>query len=165
MTAILGAQTDQLQALATRLTTTGSEIDQVHAETQTTADTVVTQMEDAFRQALGGIEHALGNLRATVDAAHNQLADTTWTGANADRFHSGYGEFNTAMAGFEGAVRSAYEQFDGQMKVMGETITDFQLQVTTSMQQAHASTNSMQQAVSQQQANLESAMNTGLSFG
>ena len=164
MTAILGAQTDQLATLATRLTTTGTEIDEVQSQTQSTADTVVAEMEGAFQAALGGIEQAMGNLRTTVDAAHGQLGDTTWTGANADRFHEGYGNFNDAMRSFEGAVRTAYEQFDGQMRMVGETINDFQAQVTSSMVQAHASTDSMQVAVSQQQANLEQAMNTGLSF-
>jgi len=56
-------------------------------------------------------------------------------------------------------------QFDAQMRTMGETIAAFQIQISSSMQQAHASTDSMQRAVSQQQLNLESAMNTGLSFG
>ncbi|MBT5756363.1 MAG: hypothetical protein KC481_15035 [Acidimicrobiaceae bacterium] len=162
---MLGAETGQLETLAAQLTHTGVEIDQVQSQTQTTADTVVAEMEASFRQALQSIEHSMHQLRGTVDAAHNQLADTTWTGANAASFQAGYGDFNGAMATFEAAVGDAYVQFDGQMRSMGETISAFQVQVTSSMQQAHVSTDSMQRAVVQQQANLESAMNTGLSFG
>ena len=162
---MLGAETGQLESLAAQLTRTGAEIDQVQSQTQTTADTVVIEMEASFRQALQGVERAMQRLRGTVDAAHTQLGDTTWTGANAATFHAGYGDFNGAMVAFEGAVGDAYGQFDAQMRTVGETIAAFQIQISSSMQQAHASTDSMQRAVSQQQTNLESAMNTGLSFG
>ncbi len=162
---MLGAETGQLESLAAQLTRTGAEIDQVQSQTQTTADTVVAEMEASFRQALQGIERSMQHLRGTVDAAHTQLGDTTWTGANAATFQAGYGDFNGAMVSFEGAVGDAYVQFDAQMRTMGETIAAFQIQISSSMQQAHASTDSMQRAVSQQQMNLESAMNTGLSFG
>lgn len=164
-TSILGAETGQLEALAGQLTQTGAEIDQVRAETQTTADTVVSEMEASFHRALQGIEQSMQHLRSSVDAAHNRLAETTWTGVNAETFHAGYGDFNAAMANLEAAVGDAYVQFDAQMRGMGETITAFQSQVTGNMQQASASTESMQMAVRQQQANLEMAMNTGLSFG
>jgi hypothetical protein len=162
---ILGAETSQLESLAAQLTQTGGEIEQVQVQTQTTADTVVAEMESSFTLALRSIEQSMQHLRGTVDAAHARLNDTTWTGANASTFHAGYGDFNAAMATFEAAVGDAYAQFDAQMRAMGETISAFQGQVTTSMQQAQASTASMQQAVAMQQANLESAMNTGLSFG
>ena len=164
-TNVLGAETGQLETLAAQLTRTGAEIDQVRSETQTTADTVVAEMEASFHRALRGIEQSMLHLRTSVDAAHMQLAETIWTGVNAETFHSGYGDFNSAMANLEVAVGDAYVQFDAQMRSMGETITAFQGQVTTSMQQAHASTDSMQLAVRQQQTNLENAMNTGLSFG
>jgi len=163
-THLLGAETGQLEALASRLAQTGNEIEQVQTQTQSTADTVVGEMEGSFGRALSGIESAMHQLRATVDAAHAQLGDTTWTGANAVAFHGGYGDFNAAMVAFEGAVHDAYQQFDSQMRAMGETIVEFQSQVTMSMQQAQASTSSMQVAVTQQQVNLESAMNTGISF-
>lgn len=162
---MLGAETGQLESLAAQLTRTGGEIDQVQAQTQATADTVVAEIEASFRHALQGIEQSMLHLRGTVDAAHAQLGDTTWTGANAATFHAGYGDFNGAMVAFESAVSDAYLQFDAQMRSIAETITAFQVQVTSSMQQAHASTDSMQRAVTQQQMNLESAMNTGLSFG
>jgi uncharacterized protein YukE len=164
-TTVLGAETGQLETLAQQLTRTGAEIDQVRSETQTTADTVVGEMEGSFHRALRGIEQSMQHLRSSVDTAHNQLSNTTWTGANANRFQAGYGDFNSAMVSFEAAVGDAYAQFDAQMRNMGETINTFQVQVANSMQQEHASTDGMQQAVSQQQANLESAMNTGLSFG
>lgn len=164
-TTVLGAETGQLESLAAQLTRTGGEIEQVRAETQTTADTVVAEMEASFHRALQGIERSMQQLRSSVDAAHAQLSETTWTGVNAETFHAGYGDFNAAMANLEAAVGDTYLQFDAQMRGMGETITSFQAQVTTSMQQANASTDSMQLAVRQQQANLESAMNTGLSFG
>ena len=146
---MLGAETGQLESLAAQLTRTGAEIDQVQSQTQTTADTVVAEMQASFRQALQGIEHSMHHLRGTVDAAHTQLGDTTWTGANAATFHAGYGDFNGAMVSFEGAVGDAYVQFDAQMRTMGETIVAFQIQISSSMQQAHASTDSMQRAVSQ----------------
>ncbi len=164
-TNVLGAETGQLETLAAQLTRTGAEIDQVRSETQNTADTVVAEMESSFHRALRGIEQSMLHLRTSVDAAHMQLVDTIWTGVNAETFHSGYGDFNSAMANLEVAVGDAYVQFDAQMRSMGETITAFQGQVTTSMQQAQASTDSMQLAVRQQQTNLENAMNTGLSFG
>lgn len=164
-TTILGAETGQLETLAAQLTRTGGEIEQVRADTQTTADTVVTEMESTFHRALQGIERAMQQLRGSVDAAHAQLSETTWTGLNAETFHAGYGDFNAAMANLEAAIGDTYLQFDAQMRGMGETIVAFQSQVTSSMQQAGASTESMQLAVRQQQANLETAMNTGLSFG
>jgi len=162
---LLGAETGQLEALASRLSQTGAEIDLVQQQTQSTADAVVAEMQGSFGRALTGIEQSMHQLRATVDGAHSQLADTTWTGANATTFHAGYGDFQSALATFESAVHDAYAQFDGQLRMIADTITAFQVQVTTSLVQAHASTDSMQLAVVQQQTNLESAMNTGLSFG
>ena len=164
-TNMLGAETGQLEALASRLGQTGAEIDGVQHQTQSTADAVVADMETSFARAMTSIENSMHQLRATVDAAHGQLGDTTWTGANAATFHAGYGDFNTAMVNFESAVHDAYAQFDAQMRSIADTIVAFQAQVTNSLAQAHVSTDSMQLAVVQQQANLESAMNTGISFG
>ena len=164
-TPILGAETSQLEALASRLTQTGAEIEQVQHQTQTTADTVVLEMETAFGRALTGVEQSMQQLRATVDGAHAQLADTTWTGANAIAFHGGYGDFTAAMVSFESAVHDAYAQFNAQLRTIGDTITAFQAHVAASMRQAQSSTQSMHVAVTQQQVNLETAMNTGLSFG
>lgn len=164
MTAILGAQTDQLAALAQRLNTTGTEIDGVQTETARTATTVVSEMQHAFGTALSGIESAMSSLRTTVEAAHSQLGETTWTGSNQATFESGYSNFNSAMASFENAVRGAYDQFNGQMEVMGSNIEDFQAQVATSMSQAQDSALSMSKAVTDQQTNLEQAMNGSLTF-
>ena len=122
---LLGAETSQLEALANRLMQTGAEIDQVQTQTQSTADVVVAEMESSFTRALSSIEQSMQHLRSTVDAAHSQLADTTWTGANAATFQAGYGDFNGAMANFEAAVNDAYLQFDAQMRTVADTIAAF----------------------------------------
>lgn len=165
MTTILGAETGELEALAAQLGHTTVEIDAVRGETQVTAETVVAEMESSFHRALQGIEQAMGALRSTVEGAHNQLGQTTWTGGNAAIFQQGYADFNGAMGTFERTVGDAYVQFDTQLRSMGETITTFQNQMAVSMTHACASTESMQDAVTRQRENLESAMNTGLSFG
>lgn len=164
MTSMLGAETGQLETLAAQLRTTAGEIDVVRAQTETTSTTVVAEMQSAFGQAISGISNSMENLRATVQAAQGQLADTTWTGVNATNFHDGYANFNAAMTNFEGAVRTAFDQFNAQMTMVGETVSDFQAQVSLSLVEAKDSSEAMGQAVDLQLQSLEQAMNQGLSF-
>ena len=154
-----------MAALAGRLAATTTDLAEVQVQTQQTSDTVVSEMESSFGRAVRSIDDAMQRLRGTVDGARVQLVDTTWTGSNAANFHGGYDSFTAAMGNFEAAVQDAYLQFDTQMRSVGQTITAFQTQVSASMAQAQESTASMQQAVNAQTQVLESAMNTGLSFG
>lgn len=165
MPLMLGAETSQLEALAGQLGHTRDGIVEVQSSTLSTSQAVVAEMQETFGRALQGVDASMQRLRAVVDTAHGQLMDTTWTGGNADTFHSGYGEFNTAMAQFEEAVRSAYQGFDAQMRGVGDTIDAFQEQVTASMSQAQGSAESMQIAVTRQRENLEAAMNGSMTFG
>ena len=165
MSLMLGAETSQLEALAGQLGQTRDGIGEVQVSTLSTSEAVVAEMQESFGRALQGIDSSMQRLRAVVDAAHGQLMDTTWTGGNADAFHTGYGEFNSAMAQFEEAVRAAYEGFGAQMRGVGQTIDAFQEQVTSSMSMAHGSAESMQTAVTRQRENLEAAMNGSLTFG
>lgn len=165
MAMMLGAETSQLESLAGQLGHTRDGIVEVQSATLSTSQEVVAEMHETFGRALQGVDASMQRLRAVVDTAHGQLMDTTWTGGNADTFHSGYGEFNTAMAQFEEAVRAAYAGFDAQMRGIGDTIDAFQEQVTASMSQAQGSAESMQMAVTRQRENLEAAMNGSLTFG
>lgn len=159
---MLGATTEELVTLSGRLGTTTAEIGGVSADTQAIASRVVGEMHTSFGAAVSGITGAMDSLRGSIDAARGQLESTTWTGANRLTFDSAYGDFTVAMGSLEAAVSDAYQQFDGQMKQMGELIESFQLQVTGSLAEAQSSTTSMNQAVEAQRNNLETAMNTGL---
>jgi len=162
---VLGAQTEELVSLATRLGATSGDISAVDAETQGVANAVIDQSEAAFSSAVSGITTAMDTMRGTVDAARAQLDGTTWTGANRAVFDGAYGDFSAAMVNLETVTNDAYLQFDAQMKQLNGFIREFQQQVSVSLSDAQASTTSMQTAVDAQRDNLETVMNTGLAIG
>lgn len=162
---VLGAQTEELISLATRLGSTGSDISAVNAEAQGVANAVIEQSEAAFTTAVSGITSAMDTMRGAVDAARAQLDGTTWTGANRAVFDGAYGDFTAAMTSLEAVTNDAYLEFDSQMKLLSGFIRDFQQQVTVSLGDAQDSTMSMQTAVDAQRDNLETVMNTGLAVG
>lgn len=162
--AMLGAETAGLSALAVRLGTTTSEIGACQIECQSIQTTVCGAMDEAFAAAITSLQTTRGNLDQTVQAAAGQLADTRWTGANRASFDGAYQGFTGAMASLNQAIDAAYGQFQSNMQQMNALMETFQLDVSASMGQAQESTTSMQTAVTAQQANLESVMNTGLSY-
>lgn len=161
--AMLGAETGGLSALASRLGATTNDIGTCQTECQNIQVTVCGAMEDAFSAAMNSLAVTRGSLDRTVHDAATQLADTRWTGANRSSFDGAYNEFMVAMSGLNQAIDSAYGQFQANMQQMNALMHTFQTDVATSMGQAQESTTSMQQAVTAQQVNLESVMNTGLS--
>lgn len=162
--AMLGAETGGLSALASRLGTTTSEIGTCQTECQKIQVTVCSAMEDAFSAAITSLTATRSSLDETVRDAARQLGDTRWTGANRGSFDGAYQDFVVAMTGLNQAIDSAYGQFQSNMQQMNALMQTFQTDVATSMGQAQESTTSMQQAVTAQQTNLESVMNTGLSY-
>lgn len=162
--AMLGAETGGLSALASRLGITTGEIGTCQAECQQIQVTVCSAMEDAFSAAISSLTATRSNLDTTVRDAASQLADTRWTGANRHSFDGAYQDFTAAMSGLNQAIDTAYGQFQSNMQQMNALMHTFQTDVAASMGQAQESTTSMQHAVTSQQANLESVMNTGLSY-
>lgn len=162
--AMLGADVGGLSALAGRLGTTTSDIGTCQTECQRIQHTVCGAMEAAFDTAITSLQVTRTNLDQTVQAAAGQLADTRWTGVNRASFEDAYGGFTGAMASLNQAIDAAYGQFRANMQQMNALMETFQVDVATSMAQAQESTSSMQVAVSAQQTNLESVMNTGLSY-
>lgn len=161
---MLGAETGGLSALASRLGTTTTEIGACQTDCQTIQVTVCGAMEDAFATAINSLSATRSNLDQTVQAAAGQLADTRWTGANRANFDGAYQGFQGAMTSLNQAIDAAYSQFQANMQQMNALMETFQRDVAVSMGQAQDSTTSMQNAVTAQQANLESVMNTGLSY-
>jgi len=164
-TSVLGAETGGLESLAGELGNTAVGILDVQATSNSIATEVVGQMQTSFQAAMGRVSDAMGDLGANVSRAHSQMDSTTWSGRNASIFNDGYLTFKHAMDNFQGHVHTAYEEFHVQLNAMGESIERFQALASGALQDANESTLSMQNAVAQQQANLESAMNDGMSFG
>lgn len=162
---VLGAETEQLSVLASRLGSTTVEIAEVQSECTSIQQDVCAEMEGSFRKAITSITIAMDRLHSTVDQARGQLDGTTWTGQNRLIFDSAYGDFGQAMRSLSSAVGDAYSEFDAQMRQVSSVMENFQAEVASSMGHAQESTTSMQHAVTAQRENLESVMNTGLSVG
>ncbi len=162
---VLGAQLDDLTDLAGRLTTTESEIGGVQTDSTAATSTVVGDVTTAAANALVRITALMDNLRASVDAAATRAADANWTGHNREEFIRGYGDFNAAVAQAEAATRDTFANFDNAISSMTAELEQYQASLSAALADAQGSTASMAQAVEAQRENLDSVMNTGLSFG
>lgn len=162
---VLGAQLDDLTGLAGQLTTTEGEIGGVATDSTSTTTNVVGDVTNAANAALTRITSLMDELRRTVDTAARNADAAAWTGANRDRFISGYADFNAAVAQAEAVTRDTFANFDAAIASMAGELEQYQASLTGALSDAQASTNSMARAVEAQRDNLDSVMNSGLSFG
>lgn len=162
---MLGAQLDDLTNLSSRLRTTAGDVSSSREQSIATTTQVISEVSDAARRALDQITSHMQALDGSVGAAVAQAEATQWTGANADRFRGGAAEFRGAMQAGQTATTEAFGAFQTSVASMTETLDQFVAQFSSALTGAEASTNEMATAVEAQHANLDQAMNIGLSFG
>ncbi len=161
---MLGAQLDDLASLSTRLNTTAADVGSSREQSVQTTTLVITEVSDAARRALDEISSHMQALDQSVSAAVGQADQTQWTGANADRFRHGAAEFRGAMQSGQAATTEAFASFQASVASMTETLNQFVSEFSTALAHAESSTIEMANAVEGQRANLDQAMNIGLSF-
>lgn len=162
---MLGAELQGLAALSQQLTTTTGEIGACQQGSTSTTSTVVQTVSDASQQALTRIQAELDKLRVAVEAANTQAESTVWTGANRETFVAGYHQFRASMSTAEATTQETFEQFRASIDQMAASLSDYVTQFSGALSSAQESTTSMASAVTAQQANLDAAMNTGMSIG
>ena len=165
MPTMLGAQLEDLSSLATQLASTTNSIGDCRASSTSSTDNVVQTVRSAAATVLGQINAQMDALRSAVAAANSSTNAAEWTGANAARFRSAYGEFDAAMRAAETTTKDTYADFNRAIDQMAASLSSFVAQLSTSLNGAQSSTQSMRGAVEAQRANLDMVMNTGLSVG
>ena len=159
---MLGAQLDDLDALAARLRTTSAEIGDVHARAGTTTTTVVGEVRSAAAAALSQISSSMDALRAAVSASATSASSANWNGLNHDRFLDAHRDFDSAMMRAEQATTSTFSDFNAAIEQMAAGIESYTASLAGSLDQARGAADSMAGAVDQQRANLDQVMNQGL---
>lgn len=159
---MLGAQLDDLDALALRLRTTASEIGDVHSTASGTSGRVVTEVRTSASDALRNITTSMEKLRSAVTASAARADATAWSGLNHDRFLDAHRDFDAAMLRAEEATTSAFGDFNAAIEQMAAGIEEYSNSLAVSLDHAGAASTSMANAVDQQRANLDQVMNQGL---
>ncbi len=160
---MLGAQLDDLAALTTRLQTTAGDVGSAREQSVLSTTSVIGEVSDSTRRALEQITSYMQALDTSVSGAVAQADGTQWTGANADRFRVGAADFRAAMQSGQAATTDAFSSFQASVATMTESLNQFVSQFSTALTQAEASAVDMSSAVEAQRANLDQAMNIGLS--
>jgi phage-related protein len=160
---MLGAQLDDLDALAGQLDRTGGAL--AECQSRSTADTnqVVESVRTAATTALQRITTQMDLLRESVRTAGSSSSAAQWTGANAERFRSAYHDFDASMQQAEATTKETFADFQRAIDQMAASLSDYVQQLANALTNAQHSTQTMSSAVHAQRANLESVMNTGLS--
>lgn len=162
---ILGAQLDDLSRLSQRLTTTAGDVAGSRDGAIRTTAQVVTGVQEAAQAALEQIMTHMDQLGQSVAASVAEAGSTNWTGANADRFRDGAATFQRAMQGAQTTTTDTFGQFRTTIASLSETLDAFAASLGVQLHDAEQSVQQMSQAVEHQRSNLDSVMNTGLSFG
>ncbi len=160
---MLGAQLDDLEALASQLRTTAATIGDTNTDARSQTTAVVTACRDAAAQSFRAITGALDLLNSSVLRSSEHARTATWTGANQQRFLDASHEFGAALGEVDSATRATFEQFQSNINAMADALESFQATLHTSLLRAHDSTEAMASAVDAQRTTLDMAMNQGLS--
>ena len=160
---MLGAQLDDLDALAGQLDRTGGALAECQSHSTTDTNQVVDSVRTAATTALQRITTQMDLLRESVRTAGASSTSAQWTGANAERFRAAYHDFDASMQQAEATTRETFADFSRAIDQMAASLCDFSRQLASALANAQNSTQSMSSAVHAQRANLESVMNTGLS--
>jgi hypothetical protein len=162
---MLGAQLDDLQALAGQLDRTGGAIADCQSRSTSDTNQVVESVRTAAATALQRITTQMDVLRESVRAASTSSTSAQWTGGNAERFRAAYEQFDTSMQQAEVTTKETFADFNRAIDQMAASLSDYAQQLATSLTNAQSSTQSMSGAVHAQHANLDMVMNSGLSVG
>lgn len=162
---MLGAELGELDSLATRMSAVTGNIGSAQTNTNSATTNVVSSVTSSAATARSAIDAALGELRSAVSGAVVQANGTNWTGANSTVFKGAAADFDSAMAAAEAATAETFALFETNISQMSQALADYQQSFSTALTNAQTSTTSMQNAVQQQRAQLDSTMNTGMSVG
>jgi ABC-type transporter Mla subunit MlaD len=162
---ILGASLEDLEQLSSQLHTTGSSIERVAGDTSAAVNGVVAQLRDAGSRAVASAGEHMEALRAAVDQAQARADGASWIGRNAEVFRDAHRDFGAAMARADEATRAYFDELRRVLEQLGADTEQYLGELTASLRNAHASTESMARAVDAQRDNLDQVMNTGMSAG
>lgn len=162
---MLGAELGQMGSLASRMALCTSQIGGVQSATNSSTGRVVSEVNADASAALRQVEASLADLRGSVIGAVSQANATQWTGRNAETFRAAATEFDGAMQRAEAATTDAFSRFQSSIQQMADALADYQANFSAALAGAQQSTGSMQRAVEQQAAMLDSTMNQGLAVG
>jgi hypothetical protein len=162
---MLGAQLDDLVALASHLDRTGTAIADCQVRSTSDTNQVVDSVRTAAATALQHITAQMDTLRESLRAADSSSSAAHWTGANAERFRSAYRQFDLSMQRAELTTKETFADFHRAIDQMAASLSDYAQQLTSALTNAQQSTHTMSSAVHAQRANLDAVMNTGLSVG
>ena len=160
---MLGAQLDDLSALAGQLDRTGGAIADCQSRSTSDTNQVVESVRAAATTALQRITTQMDALRESVRAANTSATSAQWTGGNAERFRSAYQQFDASMQQAEATTKETFADFNRSIDQMAASLSDYAQQLASSLLNAQSSTQSMSGAIQGQRANLDLVMNTGLS--
>ncbi len=162
--ALLGAQLDDLDNLATRLTGTAADVETARTGAVTLTSDVVGDVTAAADRAHTRIGVEMGNLERSVADAVTTADATQWTGSNAEEFRGAAAEFRAAIVRSETATNEAFESFRASVESMSAALDEYVRSLSGSLTDAGAAAEAMSRAVSDQRTNLDNVMNTGLSY-
>ena len=162
---MLGAQLDDLERLTGQLHSTAGDIGEVRVDAITTSHAVVSQVKESAQRALTEIDAAMERLRSSVLASTDGSQQANWSGANRDRFVEAANRFDTSMSAAESATHDTYTEFQATIHQMADQLDSYTTSLGSSLEEAARAAESMANAVDQQRANLDQAMNQGLGVG
>lgn len=162
--ALLGAQLDDLDNLSTRLTGTAADVETARTGAISLTNDVVADVTAAADRAHTRIGVEMSNLERSVADAAATADATQWTGSNAEEFRGAAQEFRSAIARSEAATNEAFESFRASVESMSTALDEYVTSLSGSLADAGAAAEAMARAVTDQRTNLDSVMNTGLSY-
>ncbi len=161
---ILGAQLEDLSRLSQRLTTTSADVGGARDGAVRTTAQVVSGVQEAAQAALEQIMTHMDQLGQSVAASVSEAGSTNWTGANADRFRDGATTFQSSMQAAQNSTTDTFSQFRATIASLSETLDAYASSLGAQLSDAEQSVQQMSQAVEHQRSNLDSVMNTGMTF-
>ncbi len=159
---MLGAQLDDLLALAARLRATSSDIAEVQQRATAATTGMADEMRAAAQRAMSDIGTTMDSLRSSVSASTARADATVWNGANAARFLDAQHDLDRALGAGETATKQAFSDFTASIARMADGIETYVQGLRVSLDAAHSAALSMAGAVEQQHQRLDEAMNHGL---
>lgn len=156
---MLGAQLEDLNALASQLETSTGRLGEVNDSCQKIQTSICGDMEAAFSAAVGRVESTMADMRSVVTEGQASLDSTVWTGGNRQQFDAASGDFASSMSALEGSISDTWTTFNDQVHHMSGLLAQFQVELSTHLGHAQESTANMSKAVIMQHDNLDSAMN------
>lgn len=165
MPAMLGAQLDDLIALAGELARTTSAIGDSQQSATSTTDRVVESVRTSSADAERQIANHMAALRDAVTRASTSAEGALWTGTNAETFRQAYREFDASLRQAEEATKATFADFGRAIAQMSDSLSQYSTTLASALASAQSSTQSMETAVRAQRDNLDQVMNSGLTVG